>query len=558
MTFLPIVERELRVTARRRATYWSRLGAAGIAFVLFAMVVVLFEFSDGSVNFGTTMGPMLFGIFSWLSFAFVAVAGVFLTSDALSEEKREGTLGLLFLTDLRGYDVVIGKLLSTSLTAAYGLMAAFPVIGISFLLGGVTGGEFWRLVLVLFNTMFFSLALGMFISAISRDAQRAMNGTVLLCALFLALLPMFDWAMAGWDDTKFVARFSLASAGFTFTQTDQTRLGNFWTSLVVTHLLSWLFLAAACVIAPHAWQESASVTGSGSNSRAQRRRFGAPVQRAALRQRWLAENPVRWLAARDFWLWKFLWMVVIGGGAIFVPLGLTTSNLNALAGIASGIMWLLALLMILLVASQASRFLVEAMRSGTIELLLATPLCPQQIVRGQFWALRRVFLGPALVVMLLMTGASVAQMIAIEQMNANSNANMGAEFYVMQIVQMLSFLITFATGLIATAWFGMWMGLTSKKAGVAVFKTIVFVQILPTVALWFVLMLIYVTGSSFMSGNWFSWFPEVITSGLAVAADIAFILISRKKLLTHFRELATHATGVASPPSSKSGVIETG
>ena len=29
------------------------------------------------------------------------------TADSLSAEKREGTLGLLFLTDLRGYDVVL-------------------------------------------------------------------------------------------------------------------------------------------------------------------------------------------------------------------------------------------------------------------------------------------------------------------------------------------------------------------------------------------------------------------------------------------------------------------
>ena len=32
MTFLPIVERELRVAARRPATYWLRLGVALVGF----------------------------------------------------------------------------------------------------------------------------------------------------------------------------------------------------------------------------------------------------------------------------------------------------------------------------------------------------------------------------------------------------------------------------------------------------------------------------------------------------------------------------------------------
>ena len=67
----------------------------------------------------------------------------------MSEEKREGTLGLLFLTDLRGFDVVLGKLVACSLRGAYGLVAALPVIGLALLMGGVTGFELWRLALVL-------------------------------------------------------------------------------------------------------------------------------------------------------------------------------------------------------------------------------------------------------------------------------------------------------------------------------------------------------------------------------------------------------------------------
>src|SRR4029077_3158439 len=99
-------------------------------------------------------------IFMWLSgFAFIycLMAGARNTADCLSEEKREGTLGLLFLTDLKGYDVVLGKLAATSLNSFYGLLAIFPVLAIPLLLGGVTPGEFWRMALPLFNTLFCSL-----------------------------------------------------------------------------------------------------------------------------------------------------------------------------------------------------------------------------------------------------------------------------------------------------------------------------------------------------------------------------------------------------------------
>ena len=57
----------------------------------------------------------------------------------MSEEKREGTLGLLFLTDLKGYDVVAGKLVANSLNGFYALMAILPVVALALLMGGLTG-----------------------------------------------------------------------------------------------------------------------------------------------------------------------------------------------------------------------------------------------------------------------------------------------------------------------------------------------------------------------------------------------------------------------------------
>ena len=138
MTFLPVVERELRVAARKRATYWLRVGAAGFLCALLALVWnshTLFGGAPGS------MGAMLFSPLKWTCFVYAFLAGLFLTSDAISEEKREGTLGLLFLTPLRGYDVVLGKLLASSANATYALVAGVPVLALPILMGGVSGDE---------------------------------------------------------------------------------------------------------------------------------------------------------------------------------------------------------------------------------------------------------------------------------------------------------------------------------------------------------------------------------------------------------------------------------
>ncbi|HMJ90451.1 MAG TPA: hypothetical protein VK530_11570, partial [Candidatus Acidoferrum sp.] len=132
MTFLPIVDRELRVRARWRSTYIVR---AAVAVLAIAVAVVMMFFAAVG---GPGAGKWMLLTLGWLTFAFCVVDGFRSTADCLSEEKREGTLGLLFLTDLRGFDVVLGKFAATSLSSFYGVLAVIPVLAIPVLLGGVT------------------------------------------------------------------------------------------------------------------------------------------------------------------------------------------------------------------------------------------------------------------------------------------------------------------------------------------------------------------------------------------------------------------------------------
>src|SRR5580698_10053878 len=129
MIFLPVVERELRVAARRRGTYWGRF------------VAVLL---GGETN--ASIGQELLAVVSTVVFFYATITGTLVTCDCLSEEKREGTLGLLFLTDLKGHDVVLGKLAATSVNAFYGMLAVVPVLAIPFILGGVSHAEMLRVV----------------------------------------------------------------------------------------------------------------------------------------------------------------------------------------------------------------------------------------------------------------------------------------------------------------------------------------------------------------------------------------------------------------------------
>ena len=101
MTAGPIVARELRVAARNKLTYRGRMTTALIAsfFVSWGM------FAFNRLGF-RAFGVGLFPLVTQFVYIWCLIAGLSSTVECLSSEKREGTLGFLFLTDLTGWDIV--------------------------------------------------------------------------------------------------------------------------------------------------------------------------------------------------------------------------------------------------------------------------------------------------------------------------------------------------------------------------------------------------------------------------------------------------------------------
>ena len=124
MVLLPVVERELRVASRGRATYRVRFWAVLVMLALFVWFLKISGHDQNNSRFGTEAMTVLL----IPAFIFSLFIGVIATADCVSSEKREGTLGLLFLTDLKGYDVICGKLAANSLNAIYALVAILPVM----------------------------------------------------------------------------------------------------------------------------------------------------------------------------------------------------------------------------------------------------------------------------------------------------------------------------------------------------------------------------------------------------------------------------------------------
>lgn len=473
MTFLPIVERELRVRARLKSTYRFRITGA-----LLAIGIVIFLLITGSAfaNPGR-LGRTMFSILSWLVFPFCLFEGARNTADCLSEEKRGGTLGLLFLTDLRPYDVVLGKLVATSLNSFYGFLAVLPPLAIPILLGGVTAGEFWRLTLVLAATLGFSLSAGMFVSSLSYDERRAWGGTVGLIGFCAVILPLLEANNFGYH--LWLAHLSPSLAFLRVHEmpylADPT---EFWIALASLMGLSICFLVGAGCILPRTWQDARTAAPEKAPRWFERlvgsfTKRGERERNSAL----LARNPVLWLAGRNSRLHFYLWLIAVAGGLMGVGAwAFTKGDPSAVTGILIAAL-VLNYLIVAGVATQACSFFPEARASGAMEQLLSTPLKVKTILDGYTMALKKQFFGPVA----FLLGAEVVIVLCQAVLLANSGSQGIASGGLVVIGGIIA--LMFILDLNAAAYYGMWMGLSCRTMSKALTKTTLYVLVLPLVCL---------------------------------------------------------------------------
>lgn len=478
MRVSPIVRRELRVAARRRSTYGLRLVAA-----LPALLIILWLSTAPTPGQSpAVLGQTLFSALSSLAFAYGLLIGPFLTADSISAEKRGGTLGLLFLADLRSADVVLGKWVANSLTGFYGLLAVLPSLGIPLLLGGVTPGEYGRVALAVVNAILFALTGGMLVSALSRDQTKAILASLILVLAMSGLLPglmvLFFQGFLGhgaWGYPPVALASPIFAGQFALDAVFKSNPKLFWVSLGTVHLLSWIFMIGTIFVVARVWREQPS--GPVARQRWILRLGRTTRWQRGLKRR-LEKNPVYAAASRHRWPhWVFWSLVVIVAINIY---WLTVGNRRNPGVYQFHQQFSTAMYFInrVWLAAMACRFFVEARRTGALELLLTTPITDRSIRSGRRQALIRLFFWPVTAIALL----HCAFVWGSWQPYAHQ-PTAGAVLHQFTLMAAGS-LAGFVTDVLALSAVGGWFSLSSGNPRTVVLKTFAGVILIPWVVIY--------------------------------------------------------------------------
>ena len=475
MRFLPIIERELRVAGRKPRTYWGRVGAVTVLTVI-AFWVLLASVNEAPFN----IGRILFGVLGGLTAFICAFAGLRLTSDCLSVEKREGTLGLLFLTDLRGADIALGKLGAATVQALLSLLSVFPLFALPFLLGGVTLKSFGLLLVALLGLLALSLAIGLLCSVVFRDDRASLGAAVLLMILslggpLLGLAIGHELGLVGNSEAESLLGLSSGAPVVVALSGEYTKPEAWWTfqlALVTTSVEIVVCLVTAAWILPSVFRREAMGAGSspkaGAASTPGSTGTTAGFTLSTPRRFLLEINPVLWLCQRNRLQQAMPWIVFGVLGALWFGGLLLWPNDWLDAGWCLFTAIILHTSIKLLVASAACRQFNQDRNSGAIELLLCSAMSVSDILRGQKQSLVRQFRGPVLCLLL------VDVLLFARFMGEMSGSEQGT----MALVWIAGF-IALAADLVAIPVLSMWLGLTHRRANAAVTKTVTRILALP-------------------------------------------------------------------------------
>lgn len=447
---LPLLAKELNEQAAQRRTYVVRFLYAGVLFtaacgMFYGSFLQGSGGSAGGLGQGRQMFEQLVGLQFWTIYLFLPA----ISCGCLSIEKERNTLGLLLITTLTPWQIVVQKLLGRLVPMLTFVVLSFPLMAVAYSFGGVTADYFWSGILILMVTCVEAAALSVMCSAWYPTTVEAFIGNYVL------FLTMFYTLPPGWGPWLF-KRASDVTLGMT--------LVSLWFPVALTvGFLSAArrFVESRAFVPPknvllgifqrldRFFNEANQVTGGIVLVN-----DGDPLP---------GLEPVAWreTTKKSLGTFRYLFRVLV---LLELPLIVVCSTLSI--GMPGGpnisdvsrcayVLWILAAAMIIV---HAGSVMAAERTRQTLDVLLATPMSGEQILNQKLQGVRRL---------IKVLRVPFLTIFAFEVWWFNSSEYRW--FY------LLLSLVSIAVYLPVLAWLALWMGLKIASQMKAVLGTLALV-----------------------------------------------------------------------------------
>jgi ABC-type transport system involved in multi-copper enzyme maturation permease subunit len=341
-------------------------------------------------------GPFLFQVFTYVQLTLLLFFAALSGASAITQEKERRTFILLLLTDLRNYEIVLGKLMGSLLQIALLLASTLPVFMMLVLLGGVAAQQIVQALVVLGLAGLAAGSLGGLVALWREKTYQSLVLTFLALVLYLILaheltqLPRLgDWLgeatleqWQGWLD-PFQAVQSILAA-------QNERLADSTFGFAIVMLLLSVLLNAWGILRLRVWNPSGEPImqrerpeEADAEEKDRARAHAAPGR---VREVW--NNPILWREIRTRaygrrpLLVKAAYFLVLGLICYYALAPLWSATDRPAFAAARGLVPV-GILSLLLVTAQAVTAITSERDTGALDLLLVTDLSPSEFIFGK-------------------------------------------------------------------------------------------------------------------------------------------------------------------------------
>jgi ABC-type Na+ efflux pump permease subunit len=389
----PIFSRELVTVPRRGGHFPTRAALVGLIAILGIttwQATVGFA-RDATLGETANFGQLLFQLVSFVQLLLVLFFGALSAAGAVSQEKDRRTFVLLLLTDMRDYEIVLGKLIGALLPILLLILVSAPVLALLLLLGGIAPEQVVQAVLVLFAAAVAAGSLGGLVALWRDKTYQALALSVLFLVLYFLLAQALGPAKAYFD--PFAAMQSvleppaggwdgLAPAyGFVLVASALCALMN---GIGIWKLRKWNPSGEPIMQREVFIGEAAAAT----EAEELEKRAKAHAAPGAARQ--VGANPILWRETGTLAYGRRPLLVKVAFGIVLaLILYFAVSELNRPGGrpafaAAYGLVPV-AVLSLLLVSAQAVTSVTSERDGGALDVLLVTDVSPKEFVFGKLW-----------------------------------------------------------------------------------------------------------------------------------------------------------------------------
>lgn len=267
MRLNPIVKKELKVSSRSMKLCWGLFAYEAVLVMVFLLVLSIMEAAQGYLyddeNVYTYL-IYLYPVIGIMQLGIIAMIMPIITASSISGERERQTFDIMLTTCMSPFSIVWGKLLTAILQILLYVVASLPIMGLSFVIGGLE----WHNLLIYFLTVvivaFFSGSIGIYCSSICRKSITA----IVLSFVFyvgiygMTFFPMLVRAIFGTDTMGESALVLLFNPGVLIEEVFVLSMGeesiftgnniNSTDAGVLTYILIrlniWPWISAICII----------------------------------------------------------------------------------------------------------------------------------------------------------------------------------------------------------------------------------------------------------------------------------------------------------------------